>query len=222
VNEQTSLPTTEPAAPPSAKGGVRAAAREIVETIILTLLIFLAVRSVIQNFKVEGASMEPGLESGQYLLVNKAVYFSVDTDPIAGMVPFLPRANGHPAFVFQEPQRGDVVVFHYPRDPSRDFIKRVIAVPGETVDVRNGRVFVNGQVLSEPYEKEPPAYTYGPLKLGPDEYFVLGDNRNNSSDSHVWGAVPRANIVGKAWLRYWPVNEWGVAPNYTVEAHAAP
>jgi signal peptidase I len=205
---------------PSRRSGRRSeivrGARDILETVVLTLLIFLTVRSVLQNYRVESSSMEPNLEAGQQLWVNKAVYFAFDTDPLSKVLPFLPHAATQPTFLFGQPARGDIIVFHYPRDPEVDYVKRVIALPGETVAVHNGRVFIDGRPLDEPYAKEAPAYNYGPYTVGPEEYFVLGDNRNNSSDSHVWGTVPRANIVGKAWLRYWPFRDWGIAPNFSV------
>lgn len=197
---------------------VRSALREVVETILLTLIIFLVVRALVQNFKVEGSSMEPNLHSGQYLLVNKAVYFSFDTEAIAKFVPFIDTDDSRIFFIFHPPERGDVIVFRFPKEPTRDFIKRVMAGPGETVEIRSGVVWVNGQKLDEPYLRDRPNYNFGPETVPEDNYFVLGDNRNNSSDSHVWGMVPRDMIIGKAWLSYWPVSEWGFAPNYKVMA----
>ena len=192
---------------------MKAALREIFETIILTILIFLLVRSVVQNFKVEGRSMEPTLESGQYLLINKAVYWRFDMQALRSAFAFqreAPPAADRPAYVFGPPQRGDVVVFRFPRDLSRDFIKRIIAGPGETVEIRGGKVYVNGVALKEPFLREHPSYSYEPTKVPPGNYFVLGDNRNNSSDSHVWGMVPEEHIIGRAWVRYWPPDTWGV------------
>jgi signal peptidase I len=201
-------------------GRVRAVFRETLETVLLALLIFISVRAVVQNFKVEGSSMEPNLHSGQYLLVNKAAYFSIDPAAL-GLSSFLPEAWRQSAvtiYPFGAPSRGDVIVFRYPKDPRRDFIKRVIAVPGDTVEVRQGKVYVNGQVLHEPYIIENPAYSKELQVVPPGHFYVLGDNRNNSSDSHVWGPVPQEYIIGKAWLSYWPLSEWGLAPNYTVAA----
>jgi signal peptidase I len=196
---------------------MKAALREIFETIILTILIFLLVRSVVQNFKVEGRSMEPTLESGQYLLINKAVYWRLDTEALRSAFAFQrDTANGHtnrPVYVFGPPQRGDIVVFRYPKDLSRDFIKRIIALPGETVEIRGGKVFVNGVALKEEYVRDNPSYVFEPTKVPPGHYFVLGDNRNNSSDSHVWGMVPEENVIGRAWVRYWPPDAWGMLPN---------
>lgn len=195
---------------------MRSTARDILETLLLTLLIFLLVRAVVQNFRVEGRSMEPTLHSGQYLLINKAAYWYFDPHLLGSVLAGESEdlAPEEKVYVFGTPQRGDVVVFRYPRDPNRDFIKRVIAVPGDTVEIRSGRVYVNDQVLVEEYTSAAPNYNYPREVVPPGQYFVLGDNRNNSSDSHIWGLVPAENIVGKAWLSYWPPDQWGFLPNY--------
>ncbi len=161
--------------------------REIVETLVLTLVIFLLIRTVVQNFRIEGYSMEPNLHAGQYLIVNKFVYNWL-----------------HP------PQRGDIIVFEYPRSRDRDFIKRVVGLPGEKVEIRSGRVFINDQAMDEPYLNTLGNYNWGPQVIPPDQYFVLGDNRNNSSDSHTWGPLPKKDIIGKAWISYWPPKYWGL------------
>jgi signal peptidase I len=168
--------------------------REIAETVLLTLLIFLAIRTLIQNFRIEGDSMEPNLYEGQYLIVDKLVYYL------------------HP------PERGDVVVFHYPNNPSRDFIKRIIGLPGEKVEVKEERLFINDEELEEPYALHMGQYTWGPQRLGEDEYFVLGDNRNHSHDSHSWGPLSGDAIVGKAWISYWPPKHLGLVPHYSYAA----
>ncbi len=195
------------------------AIREIVETIFLALVIFLLVRACIQNFKVDGSSMDPSLQTGQYLLVNKLTYARVN---LGGIAPVLSKLGVHTdngtLYPFGTPHRGDIIVFHFPRDPTRDFIKRVIALPGETVEVRSGKVLINNNPLAEPYILQNPAYSKDPVVVPQDNYYVLGDNRNNSSDSHVWGPVPVDEIVGKAWISYWPRKEWGFIPNYEVEA----
>jgi signal peptidase I len=188
---------------------MKAVAREILETVLLTLLIFLLVRSVVQNFRVEGESMSPTLHSGQYLLINKAVYWLSDTNTLSSYVPDPVKASP----LFHPPQRGDVIVFRFPREPSRDFIKRVIAVPGEMVEIRDHRVYVDDAPLNEPYIKDPPLYPMAQIRVTDGNYFVLGDNRNNSSDSHVWGLVPTDDIIGQAWLSYWPVATWGFVPS---------
>jgi signal peptidase I len=179
---------TPPAAPSPARYG--ALAREIIETVLLTALIYAAVNFATGRFRVEGDSMQPTLHPDQYVLIDKVSY----------------RLN--------PPQRGDVVVFRYPLDPTRDFIKRVIGLPGETVAVANGVVTVNGQPLDEPYIAAPPNYVNN-WSLGPDQYFVLGDNRNSSSDSHSWGPLERGHLIGKAVFVYWPPTNWGLVTHYT-------
>ena len=167
-------------------GTARPLIREAIETIILTAIIFLLIRSVAQNFRIEGYSMEPNFHDGQYLITDKISYR------------------------FHDIERGDVIVFQYPRAPQRDFIKRVIGLPGEKVEIRHGVVYINGKRLEEPYGPNPGSYSWGPETVPKDSYFVLGDNRNNSSDSHTWGMLPRKNIVGKAWAIYWPPSSWGL------------
>ena len=159
--------------------------------------------------------MEPGLHDGQYLLVNKAVYFKLDMGTLSKYLPFLDDDGSN--FLFHGPERGDVIVFRYPRDPSRDFIKRVIAVPGDTVSIQGGQVTVNGTLLEEEYLDET---TRGDLDntVVPDgSYFVLGDNRSNSSDSRSWGFVPEENIIGKAMFSYWPLSDLGGVGNHSLD-----
>lgn len=214
---------TVPQRPVVAKAG--SALREIVETVILALLIFLAVRAVVQNFRVEGSSMYPSFIDGQYVLVNKAVYGRIDPHDLSRWLPFI-NGNDQAQYVFHAPRRGDVVVFHPPppNDPTRDFIKRVIGVPGDTVDVRQGHVFVNGAEVIEPFIHQPtmplnPRYSH--VTLGKDQFFVMGDNRGNSSDSRQWGPVRADEMVGRAWLVYWPFSAWKVAPNHVEHVPAA-
>jgi signal peptidase I len=207
----------------------RRAGRELVETVILALLIFFAVKAVVQNFRVEGTSMEPSLESEQYLLVNKAIYFRVDMDRVSQFLPFVDGDDGRKRHLFRAPRRGDVVVFQYPGDTSRDFIKRVIGVPGDTVEVKDGTVFINNAPLEEDYVLSTANYTYGPKTVPEGHYFVLGDNRRNSFDSHAWSQscqeqqqcdfVPEENIIGQAWLSYWPFDELGFVNNMTLKPH---
>ncbi len=203
---------TAPVAPVhgSSGGGLRAFFWEILQTVLLTLIIFLAVRAVVQNFKVEGASMEPTLHSGQYLLINKIGYAHLEGTPAYAFVHPDSAQSSDPGYLFGGPQRGDIIVFRSPVQPDKDFIKRVIGVPGDTVEIRGGQVYVNGSILDEPYIRDRPPYVAPRQVVPPGHYFVLGDNRPNSSDSHVWGLVPADNIIGKAWVSYWPPNLWGV------------
>src|SRR5579884_1499626 len=179
------MASDSPVAPPRKKR--RSLVRELVETAVLTIAIFLLVRVAVQNFKVEGESMLPNLQNGEYILVNKVDYY------------------------FQSPQRGDIVVFKAvpAGQPNRDFIKRVIGLPGDTVAVKGKFVYVNGHKLDEPYNHYPMGYTFGPKRVPPGDYFVLGDHRNDSYDSHAWPTpwLPKADIIGKAWIAYWPVSE---------------
>jgi signal peptidase I len=209
--------------------------RELVETVILAVLIFFAVKAVIQNFRVEGASMQPSLQNEQLLLVNKAIYMRVDMDRVHRFLPFVPGDHGEDRHLFRSPRRGDVIVFKFhlvsPGQEERDFIKRVIGVPGDTVEVRDGTVFINGSPLKEDYILATPNYTYGPKTVPPDHYFVLGDNRRNSYDSHQWPTecsqqqgscefVPEENIIGQAWVRYWPWDAFGLINNKTLKPSA--
>ncbi|NJL34941.1 MAG: signal peptidase I [Chloroflexaceae bacterium] len=209
--------------PPRRSSGatVRAAVKEVLETAIYILLVFVLVRSVVQNFKIEGSSMEPNLHSGQYILVNKLVYFHFDLNAPLRLLPGYQDLTSRVIYPFRMPQRGDVVVFEYPLNPQKDFIKRVIALPGETVEIRDGRVYVNNQLLDEAYLPDPAATWCssnnpcgtGPVVVPPDSLFVMGDNRGNSSDSREWDALPLQRVIGQAWVLYYPFDDWGVIPS---------
>jgi signal peptidase I len=162
-------------------------ARELIETVVLTAVVFLAINFSVRPYSVDGPSMQPGLHTDDRVLVNMLAYD------------------------FGRPQRGDVIVFHPPSDPALSYVKRVIGIPGDTISVTANAIMVNGHTLDEPYIA--PLDTGLPeniavlpaIKLGPNQYFVLGDNRQNSVDSRFFGYVPRANIVGKAEFVYWPL-----------------
>jgi signal peptidase I len=213
------LPGYEPGAVPSSSA-VRRARRfgwEVAQTLLLAALIFFAVRAMAQNFRVEGSSMEPGLHSGQLLLVNKAIYLRLNLKTLSKYLPFVHPGDQPVRFLFRPPRRGDVIVFRFPQDPSRDFIKRVIGVPGDEVEVRSGQVFVNGIALDEPYVTSRAEYSM-PRQVVPEgQYFVLGDNRSNSYDSRAWGTVPEANIIGQAMFSYWPLSDFGGAGNRNID-----
>jgi signal peptidase I len=158
-------------------------AREIVETIALTILIFLAIHFTVQNYQIDGTSMTNSLQNGQFVLVNKVAY------------------------LFHQPQRGDVIVCHEPDDPSRDVIKRVIGLPGDKLTLDSTNIWVNGVELNEPYitgKYNPEAVTE---TVPANDYFVMGDNRPDSKDSRYFGFVPKDYIVGKAVFVYWPLNQ---------------
>jgi len=186
----SSQPQTEVSKAAKKKSKAGGALREIVETLVLTAIIFLGVRVLVQNYKVEGYSMEPTLDDGQYLLINKV-----------GM---------H----FRQPERGDIIVFQYPLDTSKSFVKRVIGVPGDTVEVRDQQTIVDGKSLKEPYIRSAENGLYPRTVVPPGQYFVLGDNRNNSSDSRAWGMLPEKDVIGMAWVSYWPPGHWGGVKDY--------
>jgi len=178
-------------------GGLRRFLLDMLETIVLAVLLFAAINSVSARIRVESISMQPTLYAGDFIIVNKIAY------------------------KLGTPGRGDVIIFHYPPNPQIEpYIKRVIGLPGETVTVSKGKVHINGVPLEESYIKSPPNYE-GTWQVPPDSLFVLGDNRNNSSDSHAWGMVPFANVIGKAEVVYWPPSQWRVL-NQSTAAAAAP
>jgi signal peptidase I len=174
-----------------------AVVREVGETIILTLIIFFLIQIVIRNFRVVGTSMVDNLHDGQYLIIDKISYS-----------PLLRETLG-----WTSPRHGDVVVFEPPNRPTEDYVKRIVGLPGEAIEIRNGQVLVNGQPLAEPFHPQPGSYSMPPRLVPEGHVFVLGDNRNNSNDSHNWGPLPIENIVGRAWLSYWPPDQWGVIPH---------
>ena len=188
---------------------------ELVQTVVMAVVIFLLIRNVIQNYRVEGISMEPNFHNGQFLIVNRFAYCPGAHLEIKPLDIHLERV-----WCVRQPQRGDVIVFEYPRDPSRDFIKRVIGLPGETIEVKSGRVYVNGKMMQEPFGPNPGSYTAGPVVVPPDEVYVMGDNRNNSSDSHTWGSLPQRLIIGKALVSYWPPQHWSLVPSYDLNNFA--
>jgi signal peptidase I len=179
--------------------------REYFESIVIAVILALFVRTfVVQAFKIPTGSMENNLLIGDHLLVNKFV--------------FAPTASTleHALLPVRDIRRGDVVVFKYPDEPERDFIKRVIGLPGDTLELRNKKVYINGQPLDEPYVHflEPASESqevtsfdvrerYGPVHVPDDEYFVMGDNRDNSQDSRYWGYLPRHYVKGRALMIYW-------------------
>ena len=191
--------------------------REILETALLALLIFLTVRASFQNFRVEGSSMVPSLETGQFLIVNKLAYATIDLS-IFDWVPFYDAGEDSAHHIFGSPGRGDVVVFQAPQNPQQDFIKRIIGVPGDVMEIKGGGVVLNGEPLLESYIRGETGNCRDPCLWTVPEghYFVLGDNRTGSSDSRVFGFVPEENIVGKTLFSYWPLGEAGFAPNESV------
>ncbi|NDJ84751.1 MAG: signal peptidase I [Chloroflexi bacterium] len=167
--------------------------REIVETLLLVVALYTLVNLSTARFVVEGSSMEPNFYTDEFVIVSRLAY------------------------ILDEPERGDVIVFHYDVENKRDYIKRIVGLPGEVIELRDGRVYVNGLLLEEPYVDE---YCRCPDEawfLQEDEYFVLGDNRNSSQDSHNFGPITREQIIGRAWVRYWPPEDWQIIPHHDYE-----
>ncbi|MBC7326887.1 signal peptidase I [bacterium] len=164
---------------------------DFLESIALAVGVVVAVVNpfVIQAFLIPSSSMIPTLQVGDRIMADKFVYY------------------------IRDPQRGEVIVFRAPPQADtlqRNFVKRVIGLPGDVIEVKDGRVYVNGKPLKEPYIYEPPYYQFGPYKVPKGYYFVMGDNRNDSSDSHIWGPLSRKRITGRALFIWWPVRRWGI------------
>jgi signal peptidase I len=208
-------PEEDPAAAQAAsRRRTRNLIRELVETGLLALLVFLAVRASFQNYRVHGHSMDPTLQDGEFLLVNRLEYAQINVDKLGRFIPFLDTSGDDKRNVFHGPERGDIVILEDPRNPSGDrLVKRVIGLPGEKLEIVNGVVYINGHKLDEPYIKQVPTGNTPPVVLPPNEYFVMGDNRNNSDDSRFLGLIPRDLIIGKAMVAFWPTNKFGLAPN---------
>lgn len=176
---------------------------EVIKTIGLSVVLALGIRTFVAEARyIPSGSMLPTLEINDRLIIDKLGY------------------------KFQNPERGDVVVFSPTEELKKQykdaFIKRIIGLPGETVEIKNGRVYINGEVLSEDYIAEEPHYNWGPETVPENSYLVLGDNRNNSYDSHYWGFVPRDNIIGRAIVRFWPPNRIGGLTDETTEPQPQP
>jgi signal peptidase I len=180
---ETPAPPLQPADTPTARQMPfwQRSLLEIIQTVVLAILLYFVIDSVVARVRVENVSMEPTLMPGEFLLVNRLAYR------------------------FGEIDYGDIIVFHNPGNPAEDFIKRVIGLPGDMVTVENGIVYINDFPLDESYIAAPPNYS-GSWEVPEGGVFVLGDNRNQSSDSHAWGFVPVENIVGRALVIYWPLD----------------
>lgn len=163
---------------------------ELLEILVFAFLLSWCLRStVVEASTIPTPSMSPTIQVNDRVLVDKMYY------------------------KFSGINRGDIIVFNPPKNldnPTGDpWIKRVIGLSGDTIEIKDSKVFVNGEALTEPYEMAKPNYNYGPTKVPVDSYFVLGDNRNHSLDSHIWGVLPAKNIIGRALFKYWPLNDFG-------------
>lgn len=184
-NLETELTSEQqPVQPPSKSLMVKTFLMDVLETLVFSAALFLIINMISARIRIESISMQPTLYEGDFVIVNRLAY------------------------KLGEPGRGDIIVFRYPPDPEREpYIKRVIGLPGETVSIHDGRVFVNDVLIRESYIKASPSYM-GEWLVPEGELFVLGDNRNYSSDSHSWGMVPLGNVIGKAEVVYAPVSHW--------------
>ena len=187
---------------------MRAVIRELFETVILALLIFLVLQLSVRTYRVEGSSMRPTLDEGEYVLVNKLVYMHFDPRALARLVPFLEVEEKAGLFPFHSPERGEIVIFQFPRDDSRDFVKRVVGLPGDTVEIRQRQLFVNDVLVIEDYISNQARTDTPEFTVPPGSFYVLGDNRRASNDSRDWGPVPDENIIGRAWVSFWPLDRW--------------
>ena len=166
--------------------------REILITALIAVAIFLPMKATVQGYEVQYSCMVPNIQDGDWIIVDKLAYH------------------------IAEPQRGDTIVFDPPEELNSEypFIKRLIGLPGETIEVRDGYVFVNGERLEENYLNAKPGYRIGPVVIPDGQYFVLGDNRNSANDSHNGWTVSRERLIGKARISYWPPSRWGVIDHF--------
>ena len=183
--------------------------RELVEVAIIGLLVFAVIQMALVNFRVEGSSMRPTLLPGHYLMVGKLLYFRLDTDRLGKIIPLWQPGEPQLVYLVRPPARGDVIVFDYPRDTERQFVKRIVGEPGDVVSIHGGVVSIDDAPLDEHYLPALGRSDMHPVRLADNEYFVLGDNRTGSQDSRHWGALAANHIIGKVWAVYWPRSAWG-------------
>ncbi len=232
LQTSTAQAWTSYAAPEKQPSFIGATVRELIETALFILLVFLILRGVVQTFRIDGQSMEPNLHSQQYILVNKIIFFHFDANAPLRLLPEWNDLAPNIIYPFRMPERGDIVVLEAPtgdyNPQTIDYIKRVIGLPGEVIQIKDGLVYINGQPLQEDrheggYLTEATDCNGGllckPYVVPEGHVIVLGDNRDNSQDSRTWGAepaLPLNRIVGKAWVSYWPRDHWGVisSPTY--------
>lgn len=167
--------------------------RDLIITVLIAAAIFFTLHLTVGAIKIYGTSSYPNIQPGDFILMEKVSYY------------------------FRDPQRGEMIILHAPYADNTDLIKRVIGIPGDTVEVHDKKVYVNGEALIEPYIYDPPKYEYPAEKIPAGSYFVLGDNRNVAIDSHSGWLVTRDEIVGRAWIIYWPTSRIQMVPNYNFE-----
>ncbi len=195
---------------------MKSAVTDIVKTLALAAALFFMVQAIVQNYEVFGASMEPTIHTGDHIIVNKAAYASLDLHKMSKFVPFYEAEKGEGLEIFGVPARGDVVIINSLSPPPKQLIKRIVGVPGDTVETRDGELFINGERVEEVYTRGS-APVIDPVVIPRDHYYVLGDNRAHSNDSRFFGPIHRDAIVGKAWLSYWPLDGFGIIDDHHLE-----
>ncbi len=216
---------------PQAHESGKSIAREYAEALIIALVLALVIRTfLVQAYQIPSGSMEPTLLVGDHILVNKVVFGLRMPDSIFGL--YVPGIDlGHYLFDLEPIHRGDVVVFVFPPDPTKDFIKRVIGIPGDVVQIKNGHPWLNGKPMPDPHghfevpddqrTTVSPRDNFGPVTVPPGKIFVMGDNRDNSYDSRFWGFVPHDNVEGRAMVIYYSGNpdsnwlDWFIAARWS-------
>lgn len=219
--EDDYLPEGILALPP--QNTVRKLLRDVLETIAIAVILFFAVQTVVQNYVVTGGSMEPTITDQQFILVNKAVYLTIDPDALDAFLPFIDLPEGPAVPLFHEPARGEIIVLHSPAGDDIDVIKRIVGLPGETIEFRDSgrRILADGVEIDEPYLADDVRTLGADIIVVPEgEYLVLGDNRRASQDSRHWGTIDKASIIGKAVVTYWPPDRFGLAPHASADATA--
>ncbi len=205
-----------PAAPAQGAGGTLVTAvRELLETVVFALLVFMIVQALSRNYMVQSISMQPNLYEGQRLVVNRLVYAT--GFPIANLKSAAARVGPLSKLLdslVHSPRRGEVIVFVPVNGGKPDLIKRVIGIEGDNVELRQGKLYINGKPIDEPYIRPAPSQSWGPATVGKGQIFVMGDNRGSSSDPRVFGMLPLSHVVGHAWIRYWPPHDWGFIRHY--------
>jgi signal peptidase I len=185
--------------------------RSILRSIVLVIALVIGIKLFVQGFRVDGASMTPTLSDGQVLLINKLAYARIVPPHVPGLWGIYP---GRINYLFQGPRRGDIVVLRSPMQEHQDLIKRIIGLPGDSVLVRDGLVIVNALAIDEPYVQQHPDYSYpadgDPVAIPDGSFFVLGDNRPDSADSHLGWLASADDLIGQAWISYWPPSSWGL------------
>ena len=179
---------------------IRTFIKEILETLVIAVVAFIIINTSLQNYMVEGTSMMPNIGDSDYLLVNKISYVELDNLFTSDGL----RLNS------EDPSRGDIVIFEQNNSAGRHLIKRVIGVPGDSVSIKSGKVYVNEKIVEENYSIYSDNSNFHKLLVGDGKFFLLGDNRPISQDSRSWGMVSKEQIIGKAWFRYWPISDIGL------------